>query len=196
MEEYVVTCWLHNIDVRVGTKLPIAEAETSLRELLQDSPFDEAARERIIQAIKVHPKFRDEPSDSHLLTALRIADKIDKLEDSTMGIIGACAMRGVQLLAYDPEHPFNYTSTNESKLKSIYNDFMRQLEWYGMLPSDEARGLVSIGSMRFYVEFIRRFACFIGQHVGGDWVVGVEADLQQALGIYYEKITNAPLVAL
>jgi hypothetical protein len=186
MQEYEVACWLHNIDAGVEGKKPFDSVEPELRRLLAESPFDDTARERIIDAVRKHSKLKDEPGDSYLLTALRIADKLDRLGEATMGIIAACSMRGIQVMAYDPAHPFGYTSTVEGKLKSIYNDFMRQLEWYGMLPSDEARGLVPLTSMRFYVEFVRRFAVFIVNHHGGKNLV--EKDLIQALGKYHRVI--------
>ena len=185
LQEYEVTCWLHNLDVSVSSKMPWSKTEPELRGLLAESPFDDEARNRIVDAIKQHAKFKDSPDDSTILQALRIADKVDKLDDATMGIIGACAMRGVQVLAYDPVRPFNYASTEESKLRSIYNDFFRQLEWYGMLPSDEARALVSDDSMRFYVTFVRRFATFIARATG--LTNESEGDIQKALGVYYSR---------
>jgi hypothetical protein len=183
-DDYVAACWLHNLDVTITGKLPFPEAETEAGRLLELSPFEAEARKRIMDVLRQHP-FKDDPGDPTLLTAVRIADRVDKLDDSTLGIVAACAMRGVQVLAYDPVRPFNYTSTEEGKLKSIYNDFMRQLEWYGMLPSDEARALVSGDSMRFYVTFVRRYAAFISRVTGK--VNESENDLRRALGQYYAK---------
>jgi hypothetical protein len=186
--EYLTACWLHNLDVTQTGKRPFEEIEPELWGLLGDSPFGREARGRIVDAVRQHPKFKDDPADSALLTALRIADKVDKLDDATMGIIGACAMRGTQVLAYDPKQPFHYGSTDDGKLKSVYNDFMRQLEWYGMLPSDEARSLVADDSMRFYVQFLRRYGAFVARHTG--LKDECDDDLQKALGPYYDRFAR------
>ncbi len=185
MDQYTAACWLHNIDRAFRTK---TEAYNKLFALLEESPFDEAAKKDIEEVVKLHPKFADEPGDSHLLTALRIADKVDRIATPTLGVLVAAAFQGSRLVMYDRGNPFNYGSTAEDKLKSIYTDFFRQLEWYGMLPSEEARGLVSIDSMRFYVMFIRQFAADIVHHLGRE--NDVEDDLRKALGSYYEMIAE------
>lgn len=184
MDEYVTGCWLHNYDRVAGVEG--GNVEGDLRALLCDSPFATERREGIIADMKAHPKFMDEPRDDHRLTALRIADKLDRLDDSTLGIMVACAFNGTRLLFYDPANPFHCASTAERALKSLYNDFTRQLEWYKMLPSDEARGLVNMESLRFYITFVRRFAAAVTRHLNCENLV--EDDIRQAFGPYYPRV--------
>lgn len=188
-DELAAAVWLHNLDRATLLGPEIKEAgglANYCRTLLIDSPFNPEQRERIIDAVLQHPKKDDDPSDSPLLTALRIADKLDRI--GPLGILSIPAFRGPNLLPYDSKQPFGYDSTVEGKLKSIYNDFFRVLEWYGMLPSDEARSLVNIQRLRFFAEFLRMLGEEIAELTGAENLV--EKDIRKALGTYYHQVLS------
>jgi HD superfamily phosphodiesterase len=185
MNEFRAAAWLHNLD-RCPVFKPDIE-QHGLRgvclNILAESPFSEEARERIGDTVLEHNKKEDEPGDSTLLTALRIADKLDRF--GPLGILAAAAHQGPRLLAYDPERPFLYDSTEEGKLKSIYNNLFRILEWVTMLPSDEARDLINPRRMRFYIAFLRELGAEIAEVTGKP--NEVEVDIKKALGSFYEQ---------
>ncbi len=143
MDEFQAAAWLHNLDRATNLK-EVVKINGGLKayclKLLSEGPFDEDAQERIVDAVLQHNKKDDEPGDSTLLQALRIADKVDRF--GPLGIMAISAHQGPNLISYDPHNPFGYDSTAEDKLKSVYNNFMRVLEWYGMLPSAHARALI------------------------------------------------------
>jgi len=189
-DEYVVAAWLHNIDRNPETKKRIKEEHISIQELchefLVSSPFDGDARVRIVNAVVQHPKKDDDPGDSTLLTALRIADKIDRM--GPLGVIASTAFRGSELPPYDTKHPFGYSSTVEGKLRSIYNDLFRILEWYGMLPSEKARALVNRERLLFFVNYIRELGAEIAETTR--LPNRVEDDIRRALGDHYWDVTR------
>ena len=186
--EYDVTCWLHNIDRPHELNKEIGGDKRKLADICYDylsgSPLSTEQRLRIVDAVIEHPKFKDDlDRDSSVLTAIRIADKVVRLGPD--GIVSAAAFRGPELLAYNPNNPFGYQSTVEGKLKTVYNDFMRVLEWYEMLPFDWARDLVRERDMNAYLSFVRSFGRMIAQRC--DVMNKVEEDIQRALGKYYKK---------
>jgi hypothetical protein len=195
LDEFEVACWIHSTD-RSGTLretigfkngMPMPEYlekwKAFLTQLLADSPFDYNARDRIIDAVLQHAKKDDESKDSVLLTSLRIADKVVRF--STIGISSISANHRDNAF-YDVKNPFNYDSTEETKLKSVYNDFCRVLEWYKMLPSDQARSLISIDDLKFQVLFQRRMGAQIAEIA--EKKNEVENDIMKALGKYYELV--------
>ncbi len=194
-DEYVAAVWLHNVDRNPETKTRIQRTGISLGAIclgfLLDSPFEEETKIRIVDAVLQHPKKDDDPSDSTLLTALRIADKLDRM--GPLGIMASAAFRGNDLLPYDPQYPFGYSSTDEGKLRSCYNDLFRILEWYGMLPSEKARALVNHGRLLFFVNYIRELGNEIAEATGD--ANRVEDDIRQALGNYYWKVTRSSIEA-
>jgi len=156
--------------------------ELYTRDNLSQSPFDDAARDRIVVAVLEHAKKDDElDKDSTVLTALRIADKLDRF--GALGVLASAAFRGNEKPAYDPARPFSYASTEEGKLQSLYNDLMRILEWYAMLPFDWAREMVDRRRMWMFVNFIRD----LGEEIADATGVpnAVEKDIEQALGPHY-----------
>lgn len=183
--EFTVASWLHNLDRSEVFKERIASEgiETVCYSLLKDFPFpfNDMAKDRIIDAVKQHSKKDDEPNDSDLLQALRIADKLDRFSASCLIGVGSSLSH---LQMYDPQNPFGYGSTREKDLPNSYKALFRVVEWYDMLPSDEAR-LLGFKGMRRFVSFIRWFGEEIAGHLGVP--NEVEKDLKKALGPHYEQ---------
>jgi hypothetical protein len=187
--EYRVAVWLHNLDRIEAFRAPLKQKGVFgyvERVVLEGSPFSPAARARIAYAVSRHAKKDDEPGDSSLLTALRIADKLDRL--GPLGILSAAAFRGGELPLYDARSPFGYASTAEERLKSVYNDFFRVLEWVGMLPSDAARSLINREHLAAYVAFLRA----LGKELSDRLEVEdrVEDDIRRALGSYHAEFAK------
>lgn len=181
--EYQAAVWLHNLDrlsmVRGVEKLiPLNHL---LEYLLKESRFDYMARARIIDAVLQHSKKDDEPNDTPLLTALRIADKLDRL--GPLGIVSGVA-HSASMPLYDPANPFGYGTTVEGQMKTVYQNLFRMIEWVGMLPSDTARGLIDEKDMRAYLSFVRAFGAEIARR--HNVLNESEDDIKQALGEYYE----------
>lgn len=182
--EFVAAVWLHNLDRSTAYRATIENTglAPAVRNLLLHSPFLEAIRERIIKAVVLHSKKDDSPDDTPLLTALRIADKIDRI--SASGILTSAAFHGGSLLLYDPAQPFGYDSS-QRKPRTIYEDMLFVLEWYKMLPSDDARALVTIDRRRLRLAFLRGLGDEVAERHGVE--NRVEEDIQRALGPYYEE---------
>lgn len=184
LNEYRAVCWLHNLDRCQDVALDEVVQLTS--GLLQGSPFSGVAQERICDAVVQHSKKDDEPGDSTLLTAFRVADKVDRFSPS--GLMATASLYGHKFLLYNPDKPFGFGSTEECLLKTIYDDHFRCLEWYAMLPCDEARRLIVPNWLRLRLEFLR---C-LGQEIAATYVVEnkVEGDIRRALGSFYEEVMN------
>ncbi len=153
---------------------------------LRGSGFSTEAKTRIVNAVIEHPKFADDlENDSGVLIALRIGDKIDRM--GPLGLISAAAHRGGSASLYDFNHPFGYGSTEEGRLKTIYDDHFRVFEWYAMLPCNAARRLAK---PRFLIRifFMRELAKEIASASGVK--NRVEEDLRKALGMYYEEFCS------
>ena len=179
---FAIAVWLHNLDRSQPFEgKDIGEA---CAEFLVDAPLDDAQKKLVTDAVLQHSKKDDEPGDSSLLVALRIADKVDRFRFAAAGIAAICA-HGHDLPAYDAAHPFGYGDTAESNVKTLYAGFFRVLEWYGMLPSDEARGLIRDADMQFHIAFIRRLGRDMAEilNVADE----TEGDLKKALGKHYAK---------
>lgn len=184
--EFVAAAWLHNLDRAPQYRGPICTVFGSVAGLaldfLKDSPFSEEARQRIALAAATHGKKDDEPGDSTLLTALRIADKLDRF--NPLGALTAAMIHGYRIPLYDPDDPFGYESTEYDRLKTVYNDFFRLLEWVDMLPSDEARGLIDRAGLLALIDFIRSFGAYVARlHT---LKPNTEEDIKRALGRHYE----------
>jgi hypothetical protein len=191
-DEFEVACIMHSTDRSITLReiigfkkgMPFGEFKTTwsnyLKTLLNNSPFDDVARERIIDAILQHSKKYDDPGDSVLLTALRIADKVVRF--NSIGIMAIAANHRDNQF-YDENNPFNYDSTEETKLKSVYNDFCRVLEWYGLLPSDATRNLIPLEKLKRYVQFMRWAGEDIAEITGK--INEVENNIEKAMGPYY-----------
>ncbi len=187
MDEFVTAVWLHNLDRASSLKHDIQKAgglSNYCLLLLATSSFNIHQRERILDAVMQHSKKDDDPSDSALLTALRVADKLDRI--GPLGILASAADRGGLLLPYNDKKPFQVESTAEKNLQTIYNDLIRVLEWYGMLPSDKARSLVNKRRLKFYIEFLRMLGEEVSEVTNKE--NRVEEDVQKALGPYYHKV--------
>ena len=180
-DEYETAVWLHSLD-RVEEFRGRDEDITA--EFLADSPYDHAARARIFDVLRQHAKRDDEPGDSPLLTAVRVADKIDRLTPINIVAAGASL---ANLLPYDPADPWWHGgSTAEPRLRTQLTAFFRVLEWYAMLPSDEARALVSPVGLKAQIVFLRTTAAWLADLL--DVPNEMEADIRLALGKYYDEV--------
>lgn len=185
-DEFVAAVWLHNIDRSAVVRgiSDIVSLEQLVRIQLAETEFDHDAVDRIVDVVLQHNKKDDEPSDSALLQAVRIADKLDRL--GPLGVLSAAAFRGSELPLYDPEQPFGYTSTAEGKtMKTVYIDLFRVMEWVGMLPSDQARGLIDHEDITAFISYVRS----LGREIARQHNIPneVEADIQKALGPFYDR---------
>ncbi|MBI2476222.1 MAG: HD domain-containing protein [Candidatus Taylorbacteria bacterium] len=180
--EYRVAAWLHNLDRCLALEAEIASSggfASHLQWFLQDSPFDGAGRERIIDAVLQHGKKDDDPmNDSPLLTAIRIADKLDRL--TPLNIMAGPTGRS-DLPSYDADQPFGYQTNKPCHLKF----FLWNVEWYGMLPYDWARELVDKNFFRLFLSFLRELGHDIAERHGIE--NRIEDDIRTALGRHYEK---------
>lgn len=193
LHEFEVAAWLHNLDripavqqTQLGIltgrhALRMVSLEGQLWKLLETSDFNAGSQQRIVTAVLQHSKFADEPGDSALLTALRIADKLDSL--GPIGIVRSVSGRS-NLPLYDPKRPFGYGSTVEDRMITVYDDFFRVLEWIGMLPSHEARSLINKRDLRANIDYLRALGHEIAHRLGIENLV--EADISRALGSYYQ----------
>ena len=196
LDEFEVACLIHSTDRSstlrdiIGFKngMPPLEFKEKWSDflyfLLKPGPFDQEAQDRIVNAILHHAKKDDDlKHDSVLLTALRIADKVVRF--GALGVWSISANHRDKPM-YQQDFPFNYTSTVESKLTSVYNDLCRVLEWYGMLPSDEARALITRENLDFQITFHRA----IGKQISE--ITGIrndsEDDIKKAMGQYYDRV--------
>lgn len=180
--EYKVAVWLHNID-RSSLVTGEKDTKTVLNELLESSHFDDTARERIVSAVLEHSKKDDEPTDTTLLQALRLADKWDRI--GAIGVVEIIAYRGGSLLAYDPSEPFGYDLTAEGRIKTLYQGFFRVLEWYAYFPLIRKLSDKHPERMQILLDFIRAFGSEIAKCYGVE--NKVEADIEKALGAYYQN---------
>ena len=207
IHELLTAIWLHNldrvqrirgprndtevrsalVDVALAAHDPKEErrpfVEEACRVMLEPSPFDEEARARIIDAVLNHSKKDDEEGDSHLMTALRILDKWDRF--SVSGILGA-GVANESWAFYDEGNPFGGygdTGNEAQRHKDAWRVWPRTLEWWGMLPSDDARELVR-PDFEKYLWVFRWFAQEIAQHTEAS-MDDAEADIEKALGKYY-----------
>src|SRR3989338_10316833 len=187
LDEYFVAVDLHNLDASLSFKREIKERgyRAVCERLLAPGPFNAEAKERIIRAVTEHSKKDDEPGDSDLSVALRSADKIDRFAPSMLPGCGTC---NPNLLAYDDSpNPFwGGEGTREGEVKTQYKAYFRNLEWYGMLPSDEARALVNPRFLKLIVEFLRCFGSEIAGHLGIP--NRAEDDIRMAFGKHYEHV--------
>ena len=190
--EFDAAAWLHNLD-RAPRIIELCRTQ-GLRALCLDylsgSPFDAGARERITGAVVEHSKRDDETDDDPLLTALRICDKVDRFRFAANALLAIGAHRGAAHLPYDPERPYGYGSLAESHLRTVACDFFRVLEWYAMLPSDEARALIDREDVEFLLHIVRRFGREVARHLGVE--DRIEHDIQRALGAYYPAFRRQP----
>lgn len=199
LEQFEVAAWLHNID-RVDPFLseirrlqsfgwldgPVPLTVVTMAFFKEAHPFTPEAVDRIVDSVVRHSKKNDEPDDSHLLTALRIADKLDRL--NPVGFLSAVVDNGMRLPIYDPTCPFGEISTVEGRMKTLYEVFFRLLEWVPMLPSDEARSLIVKEDLRACIDFVRS----MGRQVAREHEVSniVETQIKRALGSYYGLYTS------
>lgn len=187
-DEYVIVCWLHNIDRCHTYKKDIKKQGLAnvISGLINDLTTSGFAKTQMLVAILQHNKKDDDLEfDSSLLTALRIADKLDRL--GPLGIVACAAHRGGEKPAYHPTQPFGYDQTHEDGIKTIYTDYFRVLEWYGMLPYDWARDLVNKKLFTVYIDFLRA----LGEEIAlvTQTENAIENDIQRALGQYYQEFS-------
>lgn len=184
--EFVTAVWLHNVDRTPGFRAAIAteSIRTVLLKLLQGSPFDTEARERIVSAAdpKNHGRRDDDPADTLLLGALRLADKWDRI--GPLGVIGGPAFRGSRMLPYDPGNPFGYEDTAEHGMKTLYHDFFRILEWVRDFPLVRELCNEHPHRLRFFLAYVRAFGAEVAER--HDIENRVEEDIEKAMGFFYE----------
>jgi len=178
--EYQVTAWLHNLDRCLALKKEIANSgglAAYLQLLLGDSLFGEVSRERVIDVVLHHGKREDDlVNDSQLLTAIRIADKLDRF--TPINMMAGPAHRS-DLPHYDADQPFGYRTNKPCHLKFYFWN----VEWYGMLPYDWARELVDRDFFHLFLSFLRELGIDIAERHGIENVI--EEDIETALGHYY-----------
>lgn len=198
LREFEVAVWLHNTDrpnifremFEVGQPGWKSMWEGWLYgELASCRVFDQHAKQRIIDAVVQHSKRNDEDDDSVLLTSLRIADKVVRF--GPLGMMGQPANRGRDCMFYDPENPFSYLTeddgaTKESRIHYVLTDYFRVLEWYAMLPCDEARALIN----PVYLTIQLTYLIGLGRQIAE--VTGKEDQmyecLHKALGPYADQV--------
>ena len=196
LDEYTAAVLLHNSDRPDELKKMLKVGEVGWKEnwrqyllsFFPGGPFNEPAVGRIVRAVLEHSKKDDELEDSVLLTALRIADKVVRL--GPLGMMGQPANRGSYQMFYDPVDPFVYGSTEEDKLRAVWNDYFRVLEWIPMLlqralTANELRTLVDKNDIREEVHYIRGVGRMIARVTGAE--NSVEECLQKALGRTYDE---------
>lgn len=185
--EYDAAVELHNLDRSHFFDEEIKKIGRAgvCRRLLESSPFSDEARERIIDAAIRHGKKDDEPGDSDLLLVVRIADKVDRFAPN---VLVGCGASHPHLLAYDDSpNPFWCGgTTREHEVKTHYKMFFRGIEWYAMLPSDEARALINPRFLKLLIEFLRCFGEEISNYLGIP--NRAEEDIRMALGTHYERV--------
>lgn len=182
---YQITAWLHNLDrcpslqqgvIRVNGLSKVLYAYLEGSDL---SPDDKAL---VMDAVLQHSKKDDEPGDTQLLKALRLADKWSRFD--VLGITSGLAWKGNELPLYHVEKPFGYGSTVEGEWKTHYGNFFRVIEWYVM--SADIRELVRRYPQGFVdmLYFVRAWARAVS--VAHNVVNVVEDDLKRCLGSYYD----------
>lgn len=181
--EYRVTAWLHNLDRCLAIKEELVVTAGGLTAylhvMLSESPFNQAGRNRIVDAVLQHGKKEDDLAhDSSLITAIRIADKLDRLTPLNM-MSGPAHRSGIP--HYDLEQPFGYKTSKDCHLKF----FLWNVEWYEMLPYDWARRLVDPYFFRQFLSYLRELGRDIAERHGIE--NKIEEDIRMALGSYYEE---------
>lgn len=187
--KFIITVWLHNLD---RTKeMSREKLKGMLLGYLSESGLGPADQNDIITAILGHSKFRDDPDDSPLMQALRLADKWDRI--GVQGGISAFQWLGCKMPAYVPGHIFGYGSTAEGDLNkggkggytTLYQNFYRLMEWYTLFPM--VQELVRRHPERFwtFLNLLRSYAAEIAEAHGV--ANEVEADIEKCLGSLYNQ---------
>src|SRR3989344_5334554 len=181
---FKITVWLHNADRIPEFQKDIKTwgLESFLRAMLPYS-FPASITDEIIDAVLKHSKKDDEPQDSPLLLALRVADKWDRI--GILGAVSGFEWLGSRLPSYDQQKPYGYGNTAEGHYKTIYQNLFRILEWYGM--SSHVRSLVERHPWK--MEHLLSFILAYGREVAEAHKIPntSEEDIRKALGTYYEK---------
>lgn len=176
--ELVAAIWLHNLDRAPALGVSLAEVETASLRYLTGSPFADDARRRVAVAAGEHSKKHDEPGDSPVLIALRVLDKVDRM--NALGVITAAACHGASKPLYVAREPFCYALSDGGQPYSVYDDIAgRIMEWPAMIPPG-LRYLIDVQGMRDVVSYVRNLAGHVCRIHG--LTNGVESDLVKALG--------------
>ncbi|HLD34959.1 MAG TPA: hypothetical protein VJB62_03795 [Patescibacteria group bacterium] len=182
--EYITAVWLHNIDRSKLVKKPSPqETKIACDDLLRASPFSADSKDRIIDAVLQHAKWDDDPDDSFLLQALRLADKTDRI--GVVGVICGAAFRGSIMLPYDPANPFKYQRLTEDDMRTLFQDYWRILEWWPKYPI--LRAFVGSQPLKEFLTFVRMYAAHIARM--HEIPNTVEKNISQALGDCYEQFS-------
>ncbi|MDO8469652.1 MAG: hypothetical protein Q7S84_01350 [bacterium] len=181
LDEFAVLARLHNVD-RSPSLLGGTSEEERMKQLLADSPFDNAARARIINAALRHSQKDIQPDDSNLLIALMDADKLVRFQPSWLLGVGAFGFT-LHLPLFLPTRPFGFMSTKPKDRFSIWIEFMSVLEWVGMLSCDAARAMIDKRYLRLRIEFLRLWGEEIAAQTGVENTS--EDDIKKSLGRYY-----------
>ena len=182
---YKITAWLHNLDRCPLLQKGVIKTK-GFRQVLFDhldaSDLTQKDKGAVVDAVLQHNKRNDEPGNSPLLKALRIADKWSRID--VIGITAGIAWLGGELPLYHVKKPFVYGSTAEGEWKTHYGNFFRIIEWYTMYP--DIRELVRRQPQGF--EEVLFFVRAWGRAVAAAHNVQntVEDDLKKCLGPYYK----------
>lgn len=186
-KEYLAAVWLHSLDRHESVKkLSKEELSFLLNVLLACSGFSEtSSRQRIVSAVLEHSKFMDDPDDSPLLQALRLADKWDRI--GALGVFSGLMWLGMRMPLYKAKKPFGYGSTAEGGhgYQTNYENFYRVLEWYKLFPL--IRELVRRHPRRLwnFLDALRAFAEEVSEAHGVPNTV--EYDIHRCLGEFYDE---------
>lgn len=177
--EFETSVWLHNLD-RFLPKGGMAIAKTCTA-YLSDSPFDDTARSRIIEAIANHTRLYQDDS-APLQRALQIADMTENLAGAVT-IVRAITFSGPNFPICNPKNPFEYGDT-DSPERNVLANFFRHLEWFRFIPP-WARQIVTRERRQLMLQFLRQ----LGQEVAGYYGVQnqIEDCLKKALGHAYDE---------
>ncbi len=188
LNEFAVAVWLHNVDRcrTLGARIVQSGGLRQYLDGLLGDDFPREAKERIIIADIDHPKKYDEPGDIPLLTAVRVADKLDRFNPT---LLVEAPASWAHLPIFDPEDPFGYDDTEPGEHgqsggghKSIYETYYRVLGWVPMMP-EWARKLIPREHLRLFITFLRLLGAQAAKQFQTDNLV--ENDIRRALGPCY-----------
>tara|TARA_Y100000310_G_scaffold246262_1_gene251475 strand:+ start:2939 stop:3715 length:777 start_codon:yes stop_codon:yes gene_type:complete len=195
--EFLVLALLHNADrcARLLIERGVVSDEDALQALgkrarqdavyhtcitlLEKSPFDDEAQDRIAQAVVHHGERFHEGFGTELQQMLQIADMLSRLMRPCRNIFDGAAHGGGEVPLYRASNPFDFRmGSGDSILKFLFWN----LEWYAWLP-EWARSLVDPESIQFFVKFLRMLGAEIAEELG--WENDVERYIETALGRQY-----------
>ena len=186
-DELVTAIWLHNMDRAPDLGVGLDELEKASWNYLEESPFDNAARQRIAIAAGRHHEKLAQPDDSDVLTALRVLDRIDRM--NALGVLSAATNHGRDKPLYVIRDPFRYVLADDGQPYSVYDDIAGRIMEFPLMIEPSMRYLIDVQGMRDLVDYTRTLATHICRMHNLE--NGVEQDLLKALGPQlYDEYAN------